>query len=90
MYTYLIIVQELLEAFGVSTRVIKRTMETKAVISEKDIHLGEDHPPAEALNYSIISIKPYLNVEAWKKVTTSCMSLKIELANKDLAVNNCA
>ena len=68
-------------------------METKALISEKDIHLDEDHPQAEALNYSIVSIKPYLNVETWKKVTTSCMSLKIqhELANnKDLAVNNCA
>lgn len=62
-------------------------METKALISEKDIHLDEDHPQAEALNYSIVSIKPYLNVEAWEKVTTSCMSLKIQhkLANnKDL------
>ena len=32
-----------------------------------------DHPKAEALEYDIMQVKPYLNLEAWKKVSDSGM-----------------
>lgn len=67
------IVQRLLEEFGVSTRKIKKAIDTNAPILENDIKLDENHPSGEALHYNILSIKRYLTLNAWKKVNISCM-----------------
>jgi hypothetical protein len=64
----------LLKGFGVSDEVVIKIMEPNGqLVAENDIHLDEDHPPAEALNCNIMSIKCHLNPDAWKKVIDSCM-----------------
>ena len=50
-------------------------MKTKAgaPITADEIKLDENHPPPEALGYIMSYIKPYLQSDAWKKVSTSSM-----------------
>ena len=63
----------MLKFFGILTKTIQM-LEKKAtckLISEDEIHLDEDHPPPEALNYDISQVKPLLSSAAWIKVENS-------------------
>ena len=77
-YFYCILVKEQLEGFGVSLKAIARALKTKtgAPITADEIKLDENHPPPEALGYILSYIKPYLQLNAWKKVGTSSMYKK--------------
>ena len=64
---------EQLEGFGVASKDIKRAITTKILLTSSQIQLDNDHPPAEALGYTLTHIRPYLDESAWKVVTTAGM-----------------
>lgn len=68
-----VLVEEYLMAFGISDQAIKRALANKERISANDIHLDEEHPPPEALGFCLIHIKPYINADAWKRISTASM-----------------
>ena len=63
----------MLKFFGIITKTIQmlENKDTCELISEDEIHLDEDHPPPEALNYDISKVKPFLSSAAWMKVENS-------------------
>ena len=60
-------------AFGISDEAIRRALANKGRISTNDIHLDEEHPPPQALGFCLIHIKPYVNADAWKRISTASM-----------------
>ena len=72
-WVFSVLVEEYLMAFGISDEAIRRALANKGRISANDIHLDEEHPPPEALGFCLIHIKPYINADAWKRISTASM-----------------
>lgn len=67
------LITEQLEGFGIPSKAIQKAISSKMLLTENDIRLDNDHPPAEALGYALTHIKQYMDENGWEKVTTAGM-----------------
>lgn len=70
-FIYIFTVLAVLKLFGIPTTAIQKCKKLNIPLSENEIHLDDNHPLPEVLNYDILEIKPYLNSAAWTKVTNA-------------------